>query len=72
MVREYGEGVRMRETQGRPVGAENPPSGGASIASGYTPAAFAGAMPRHPLPLKGRNAEKGKAEEPLIQPYFAL
>ena len=26
----------------------------ASIASGYTPAALAGALPRHPLPLKGR------------------
>ena len=31
--------------------------GGASIASGYTPAAFAGAEPRHPLPLKGRRKE---------------
>jgi len=49
-----------------------PPSGGASIASGYTPAALTGAKPRPPLPLKGRNAEEGKAEEPLIQPYFAL
>ena len=28
--------------------------GGASIASGYTPPALAGAFPRHPLPLKGR------------------
>jgi len=39
-----------------PVGTENPPSGGASIASGYTLDAFAGAKPRHPLPPKG---EKG-------------
>ena len=31
------------------MGAENPPLGGASIASGYTPAAFTGAKPRHPL-----------------------
>ena len=30
--------------------------GGASIASGYTPPALAGAMPRHPLPLKGRKS----------------
>ena len=27
--------------------------GGASIASGYTPSALAGAKPRRPLPLKG-------------------
>lgn len=38
---------------------ENPPLGGASIASGYTPAAFAGAKPRHPLPLKGRRGSEG-------------
>ena len=39
-----------------------PPLGGASIAPGYTPDAFAGAKPRHPLPIKGiggRNAERG-------------
>ena len=30
--------------------------GGASIASGYTPPALAGALPRHPLPLKGRKS----------------
>ena len=34
-----------------------PPLGGASIASGYTPSALAGAMPRHPLPLKGRKVQ---------------
>jgi len=34
-----------------------PPLGGASIAPGYTPDAFAGAKPRHPLPLKGRRKE---------------
>lgn len=41
------------------------PLGGASIASGYTPAAFAGAKPRHPLPLKGRkeNAMQTKKTE---------
>ena len=33
--------------------------GGASIAPGYTPGAFAGAKPRHPLPLKGRVAKEG-------------
>ena len=33
--------------------------GGASIAPGYTPGAFAGAKPRHPLPLKGRGAKEG-------------
>ena len=30
--------------------------GGASIASGYTPPAFAGALSRLPLPLKGRKS----------------
>ena len=34
----------------RPRGGEIPPLGGASIAPGYTPGAFAGAKPRHPLP----------------------
>ena len=33
--------------------------GRASIASGYTPSALAGALPRHPLPLKGRVAKEG-------------
>ena len=37
-----------------PCWGENLPFGRASIASGYTPAAFAGAKPLHPLPLKGR------------------
>jgi len=34
-----------------------PPLGGASIASGYTPAALAGTKPRHPLPPRGENRE---------------
>ena len=42
-----------------PAEAKNPPLGGASIATGYTPGAFAGAKPRHPLPLKGRVAKEG-------------
>ncbi len=42
-----------------PHGSEIPPVGGASIAPGYTPGAFAGAKPRHPLPLKGRVAKEG-------------
>ena len=42
-----------------PAEAENPPLGGASIAPGYTPGAFAGAKPRHPLPLKGRGTKEG-------------
>ena len=33
-----------------PLGQRSPPSGGASIASGYTPPALAGALPRHPQP----------------------
>ena len=41
----------------RPHGSEIPPSGGASIAPGYTADAFAGAKPRHPLPLKGGRKE---------------
>ena len=43
----------------RPRRGGIPPSGGASIAPGYTPGAFAGAKPRHPLPLKGRGAKEG-------------
>lgn len=39
--------------------AGNPPAGGASIAPGYTLGAFAGAKPRHPLPLKGRELRGG-------------
>ncbi len=36
-----------------PLGRKPTLLGGASIASGYTPSALAGALPRHPLPLKG-------------------
>ena len=46
----------MRAAQKRPVGVEAHPFGGASIASGYTPPALAGALPRLPLPLKGRKS----------------
>lgn len=45
---------------------ENPPLGGASIASGYTPAAFARAEPLHPLPLKGRRKENGMQKKTEI------
>lgn len=48
--------VRGRSGQECPEGAKFPPFGGASIASGYTPDALAGAKPRHPQPPKG---EKG-------------
>lgn len=44
-------------------GAFFPPLGGASIAAGYTPDAFAGAMPRHPLPLKGRGERNAEREQ---------
>ena len=42
--------------QKRPVGAEAPLLGGASIASSYTLPALVGALPRLPLPLKGRKS----------------
>ena len=47
------EGGVPRNRRG-PRWGENLPLGRASIASGYTPAAFAGAKPLYPLPLKGR------------------
>ena len=50
---ELGEGC-VPCNRRRPRWGENLPLGRASIASGYTPAAFAGAKPLHPLPLKGR------------------
>ena len=37
--------------------------GGASIASGYTPSALAGALPRPPYPLKGERKEFNAEEE---------
>ena len=42
-----------RSGQKCPVGAKFPPFGGASIASGYTPDALAGAKPQHPPAPKG-------------------
>ena len=41
-----------RSGQKCPVGAKFPPFGGASIASGYTPDALAGAKPQHPPAAK--------------------
>ena len=52
-----GEGSYVgRSGQKCPEGAKFPPFGGASIASGYTPDALAGAKPQHPPAPKG---EKG-------------
>ena len=50
------------------------PTRGASITADYTPATFAGAKPRYPLPRKGsggRNAERGNrnmADQPAFRP----
>ena len=44
-----GEGRRTPQPQRAPLGRK-PTFGRASIASGYTPAAFAGAKPRPPCP----------------------
>ena len=41
------------QCRGAPLGRMPTLLGGASIVSGYTPSAFAGAMPRHLLSLKG-------------------
>jgi len=44
-------------------GAVCPPSGGASIADGYTPSALAGARPLHPLPPKGEESNEMQKRE---------
>ena len=49
-----------RSGQKCPVGAKFPPFGGASIASGYTPDALAGAKPQHPPAPKGEKGVKAQ------------
>ncbi len=53
------EGAYIGNTGG-PAGVGNPPVGGASIAPGYTPGAFAEAKPRHPSAPKGEIGKRGE------------
>lgn len=55
-----------RSGQKCPVGAKFPPFGGASIASGYTPVALAGAEHRPPLPPKGGERRKMQKKKTAI------
>lgn len=55
-----------RSGQKCPVGAKFPPFGGASIASGYTPDAFAGARPRHPRPQGGERSSMQRKKTAII------
>ena len=55
-----------RSGQKCPVGAKFPPFGGASIASGYTPDALAGARPRHPRPQGGERSSMQRKKTAII------
>ena len=55
-----------RSGQKCPVGAKFPPFGGASIASGYTPDALAGARPRHPQPQGGERSSMQRKKTAII------
>ena len=55
-----------RSGQKCPVGAKFPPCGGASIASGYTPDALAGARPRPPSPQGGERSLMQRKKTAII------
>ena len=52
-AKRYKWSTRRGHRRDAPLGRMPTHLGGASIASGYTPSALAGALPQHPLPLKG-------------------
>ena len=61
-AKRYKWSTRRGHRRDAPLGRMPTRLGGTSIASGYTPSALAGALPQHPLPLKGsKSAVQRKA-----------